>query len=51
VREATSKLFHEGVDIAQLIDDAAQAQIAAGAIDRKILDVLKTKIQNKQSPL
>jgi len=45
LRDATSKLFQEGVDIAQLIDGAAQQQIAAGAVDREILDVLKTKTQ------
>jgi hypothetical protein len=45
LRDATLKLFQEGVDIAQLIDAAAQEQIAAGAVDRQILDVLKTKIQ------
>ncbi|MBB3065347.1 DEAD/DEAH box helicase [Limibacillus halophilus] len=45
LRDATSKLFEDGVDIATLIDDAAQQKIAEGAIDRKILEVLKTKIQ------
>ena len=45
LRDATSKLFQEGVDIALLIDAAAQEAIALGAIDREILDVLKTKIQ------
>ncbi len=45
LRDATSKLFEVGVDIAQLIDAAAQAQLAAGAVDRQILDVLKTKAQ------
>ena len=45
LRDATSKLFQEGVDIAQLIDEAAQRQIAEGAEDREILDILQTKIQ------
>jgi len=45
LRDATSRLFQEGVDIAQLIDDAAQRQIADGAVDREILDILKTKVQ------
>lgn len=45
LRDATSRLFQEGVDIAQLIDEAAQQQIAQGAVDREILEILKTKIQ------
>ena len=45
LRDATSRLFEEGIDIAQLIDAAAQQEIAEGAVDREILDVLKTKIQ------
>lgn len=45
LRDATSKLFQEGVDIATLIDEAAQQQIAEGAVDREILELLKTKIQ------
>ena len=45
LRDATSRLFQEGVDIASLIDEAAQQQIAEGAIDREILEILKTKIQ------
>jgi hypothetical protein len=45
LREATVKLFQDGVDIGQLIDDAAQAQIADDEQDREILDVLKTKRQ------
>ncbi len=45
LRDATSKLFEEGVDIATLIDAAAQQQPADDTIDRGILDVLKTKIQ------
>jgi hypothetical protein len=47
LRDATSRLFEEGVDIAQLIDAAAQREIAEGAVDREILDVLKTKIQTE----
>jgi superfamily II DNA or RNA helicase len=45
LRDATSRLFQEGVDISQLIDEAAQQQIAEGAVDREILEILKTKIQ------
>lgn len=45
LRDATFRLFQEGVDIAQLIDAAAQRQIAEGADDREILDVLKAKVQ------
>lgn len=45
LKDATSKLFQEGVDVAQLIDAAAQEQIAEGAGDREILEVLKTKLQ------
>jgi hypothetical protein len=45
LRDATSKLFEEGVDIATLIDAAAQRQIAEGAVDREILEVLKPKLQ------
>lgn len=45
LRDATSKLFEEGVDIAQLIDAAARQQIEDGAVDREILDILKTKVQ------
>lgn len=45
LRDATSKLFQEGVDIAQLIDQAAQEQLADNAEDLEILDVLKPKIQ------
>lgn len=45
LQDATSKLFEEGVDIAQLIDAAAQEQIADAAIDREILDVLKPSQQ------
>ncbi len=45
LRESTSRLFQEGVDIATLIDAAAQQQIAEGSVDREILDVLKTKLQ------
>ncbi|ARM91059.1 DEAD/DEAH box type DNA/RNA helicase protein (plasmid) [Rhizobium sp. CIAT894] len=45
LREATSRLFQEGVDVAQLIDEAAQQQIADRAVDREILAILKTKVQ------
>ncbi|WP_186056791.1 DEAD/DEAH box helicase [Burkholderia gladioli] len=45
LRDATSRLFQEGIDIASLIDEAAQHQIEEGAVDREILEILKTKIQ------
>lgn len=45
LRDATSRLFEEGVDIANLIDEAAQEALADGTVDRGILEVLKTKIQ------
>jgi len=45
LRAATARLFEEGIDIAQLIDDAAREELADGTVDRGILDVLKTKIQ------
>jgi len=45
LRDATSKLFEEGVDIANLIDEAAREALADGTVDRGILEVLKTKIQ------
>lgn len=45
LRDATAKLFQEGVDIAQLIDEAAQAQIRDGEGDREILEILKTRVQ------
>ena len=45
LREATSKLFEDGVDIATLIDVAAQEQLTDGRVDRGILEVLKTKVQ------
>ena len=45
LREATLKLFQEGVDIGELIDAAAREQLAESEADRQILDVLKTKRQ------
>lgn len=45
LQNATSRLFQEGVDIAQLIDAEAQQQIADAAVDREILDILVTKLQ------
>jgi len=45
LRDATLRLFEEGVDIATMIDAAAQEQIAEGNVDRGILEVLKTKVQ------
>jgi superfamily II DNA or RNA helicase len=45
VREATSKLLHEGIDIASLIDEVAQQHISESVVDREILEILKTKIQ------
>lgn len=45
LKEANAQLFQEGVDIAELIDDAAQAQIADAEANRAILEVLKPKRQ------
>jgi hypothetical protein len=45
LREATSKLFEEGVDISTMIDAAAQEQLTDGTVDRGILEILKTKVQ------
>jgi len=45
LRDANFRLFQEGMDIALLIDAAAQDQLAEGAVDRGILEVLKTKAQ------
>lgn len=45
LRDATARLFEEGIDIAQLIDDAAQEELADGTADHRILEVLKTKLQ------
>ncbi len=47
LRKDTAKLFDEGIDIATLIDEAAQQQLADEAVDRGILDILKAKIQTE----
>lgn len=46
LKEASVKLFKEGLDIAELIDDVARAQIAEVEADREMLDFLKI---NKQA--
>lgn len=45
LKEASIKLFKEGVDIAELIDDVARAQIAEAEADREVLDFLKISKQ------
>ena len=45
LRDATLKLFQEGVDIGELVDDTAREQLAESEADREILEVLKTKRQ------
>jgi superfamily II DNA or RNA helicase len=45
LKDANIRLFQEGIDIAELIDDAAQAQIADAEANRAILDILKPRRQ------
>ena len=45
LRSASVKLFKEGVNIADLIDEAAYEQIAEAEADRKVLEVLKATEQ------
>jgi len=45
LKEATIRLFKEGVDIGQLIDEAAQEAVADTEEGREILEVLKTRKQ------
>jgi hypothetical protein len=45
LKDAIFKLFQEGVDVAELIDDVAQAQVAEAEADREILQILKVKKQ------
>ncbi len=45
LKSANVRLFQEGIDIAELIDDAAQEQIADAEANRQILDVLKPRRQ------
>lgn len=41
LRQATTRLFKEGVDIAELIDEAAKEQLSEAEADREVLNVLK----------
>src|SRR5690606_35923686 len=43
LQDATARLFQEGVDIASLIDEEARRQLAEGAADESILEILKPK--------
>ena len=45
LKDASIKLFKEGVDIAELIDEVAQSEIAEAEADREVLDLLKPKKQ------
>lgn len=45
LQDATARLFQEGVDIASLIDEEARRQLAEGAADESILEILKPKRQ------
>lgn len=41
LKDASIRLFKEGIDIAEMIDEVAQAQIAEAEADREVLDFLK----------
>lgn len=43
IKDANEKLFQEGIDIAELIDEAAVSAISAEAANREILEVLKPR--------
>ncbi|GAA5628242.1 hypothetical protein Brsp05_03538 [Brucella sp. NBRC 12953] len=45
LKAASLKLFKEGIDVAELIDEVARAQIADAEADREVLDLLKIKKQ------
>ncbi|WDP89334.1 MAG: DEAD/DEAH box helicase family protein [Desulfobacter sp.] len=45
LKEATSRLFEIGIDVAELIDEVSREQIERSDKDREILDLLKIKIQ------
>jgi hypothetical protein len=45
LKEASLKLFKEGVDIAEMIDEVAFAHIAEAEADREVLDFLKISKQ------
>jgi hypothetical protein len=45
IRDATARLFQEGIDIAQLIDGAAQGEFAETVANQRILDILKARRQ------
>ena len=41
LRDASIRLFKEGIDISELIDEAARGQIAEAEADREVLEILK----------
>ena len=45
LKDASVKLFKEGVDIAKMVDEVARAQIAEAEADRNVLDFLKIRKQ------
>lgn len=45
IKDASIKLFKEGIDIGEMIDDVAREQIADAEADREVLDLLKTRRQ------
>ncbi len=45
LKEASLKLFKEGIDVSDLIDEVARAQIADAEADREVLDLLKIRKQ------
>lgn len=45
LKAASLKLFKEGIDVAELIDEVARAQIADAEADREVLDLLKISKQ------
>jgi superfamily II DNA or RNA helicase len=45
LKDASIKLFKEGIDIAGMIDEAAREQIADAEADREVLDFLKPRKQ------
>jgi Helicase conserved C-terminal domain len=47
IRDANARLFQEGIDIAQLIDGAAQGEFAEAASNQQILEILKARRQAK----
>ncbi|WP_170950318.1 DEAD/DEAH box helicase family protein [Mesorhizobium sp. WSM3864] len=45
LKDASIKLFKEGVDISEMIDEVAREQIADAEADREVLDLLKIRQQ------